>query len=59
MHKDVVMTENLLAKVEEKIQLLLNEAEAMRRQIQQLSHENNQLRMEHAEKLKGLIALME
>jgi regulator of replication initiation timing len=59
MHKDVVMTENLLAKVEEKIHILLLEAEAMRKELQHLRHENTLLRNEHTEKLKSLIALLE
>lgn len=56
------MTENLLQKLEEKMMTLLSEVEDLRNEVARLNHENTTLKFEretHAEKLRGLISLIE
>jgi regulator of replication initiation timing len=61
MNKDVVMTENLLQKVEDKIHLLLAEVARMRKELHYLKHENATLKSQlgqHTKKLQGLVSLL-
>lgn len=56
------MTDNLFQKLEEKMMTLLSEVEDLRNEIARLNHENTTLKFErenHAEKLRGLISLIE
>lgn len=56
------MTENLLQKLEEKMMMLLAEVEDLRKEIQQLHHENATIRAEreaHTKKLHDLLSLLD
>lgn len=56
------MTDNFLQKLEEKVMILLTELEAVRKELQQLRHENANLKADkasHAKKLQGLVALLD
>lgn len=65
----MIMTENLLQKLEEKMMSLLTDIEESRKQIQRLQHENNNLRVEvdnqrsererQARKLQDLISILD
>ena len=58
----IELTENLLYKLEEKMMLLLSDAEGMRQQIQRLQQENASLRQEkenHTRKLQDLVSLLD
>lgn len=56
------LTENLLYKLEEKMMLLLSDAEGLRQQIHRLQQENTALRQEkegHTRKLQDLVSLLD
>lgn len=56
------MTTNLLQKIEEKVMILLDELEHLRKEIGQLKQENTFLQAErnsHTKKLQGLISLLD
>lgn len=58
----IELTENLLYKLEEKMMLLLSDAESMRQQIHRLQQENVALRQEkegHTRKLQDLVSLLD
>ncbi len=60
--REIVMTENLLQKLEEKMMILLAELENLRREVSQLKQENNGLRAEysnHVKKLQNLVSLLD
>lgn len=56
------MTDNFLQKLEEKVMVLLTELESLRKETNQLRHENANLKAEkvnHAKKLQGLVSLLD
>lgn len=58
----IELTENLLYKLEEKMMMLLSDAESMRQQIHRLQQENAALRQEkdgHTRKLQDLVSLLD
>lgn len=58
----VELTENLLHKLEEKMMLVLTDAESLRQQVQSLQQENNALKQDkdnHARKLQDLVTLLD
>jgi regulator of replication initiation timing len=58
----IELTENLLYKLEEKMMLLLTDAEGLRQQIQRLQQENATLKQEkdnHTRKLQDLVSLLD
>lgn len=58
----IELTENLLYKLEEKMMLLLSDAENMRQQIHRLQQENIALRQEkegHTRKLQDLVSMLD
>lgn len=60
--KEIVMTESLLQKLEEKMMTLLSEVEDLRKEIHRLSHENLSLKVEkdsHVKKVQDLISLLD
>ena len=56
------MTDNLVQKVEEKVMVLLDELERLRKEVGQLKQENTFLKSErgnHTQKLQSLISLLD
>lgn len=56
------MTDNFLQKLEEKVMVLLTELESLRKELNQLRHENASLKAEkanHTKKLQGLVSLLD
>lgn len=56
------MTDNFLQRLEEKVMVLLTELESLRKELNQLRHENANLKTErtnHAKKLQGLVSLLD
>ncbi len=62
MTGEVIMTDNFLQKLEEKITILLAELEDLRFEVQQLQQENADLKVEklnYTKRLQELIALLD
>ncbi len=58
----IELTENLLYKLEEKMMVLLTDAEGLRQQVQRLQTENAALKQEkdnHTRKLQDLVGLLD
>jgi regulator of replication initiation timing len=56
------MTESLVQKVEEKVAILLDQLDRLRKEVSQLKQENTLLKSErnnHTKKLQGLVSLLD
>jgi len=56
------MTDNFLQRLEEKVMVLLTELESLRKEINQLRHENSTLKTEkinYTKKLQALLSLLD
>lgn len=56
------MTDNFLQKLEEKVMILLTELETLRKELNQLRHENSTFKAEkvnYVKKLQGVLSLLD